>query len=1010
MLNENRINKQLKLRKSLDYHHLRQAGIAHLQKLAGSIWSDYNTHDPGVTMLETLCYAITELSYRCNFPIEDLLAGNPENKIGDSPDFFEAHQILPSHPLTNLDYRKLLIDLPFVRNAWLEPAESDGPKVFYSETRKALTYDESESADTPNEPVNLRGLYNVWIELAEDDELGNLNSSIIDFDITIVDGTDRHPARVSAYFPHYSAVADDWKTETDLDEINTLITLNPDPWYDLNLRVQANSPDGPLENIHLRLSIDAGEFNWRTKEAQVRKKIADFIRENGQDGMMALFNRKMALIKQYLSDVRTYLNLHRNLCEDFQQINLVKPQEIAIEAEIGLSLDADPHQVIAAALYEIQKQLSPPIRFFSLSELLDEQWSTEDIFEGPLLRHGFIKDEHLTAFRHGKTIYVSDMFNAFMSSNPEKIRYVTGFRLSNYIENIQISKPNSDVLQLHRSDDYKPVVGLRKSRIYCKKGDVYQQVDWRRVETLFLDMIKAGEPDKSIIPDLRLKVPEGRNRNVAHYTSIQEDLPPTYATGSNGLPPNAAPSRKARAQQLKAYLLFYDQLFTNFLAQLANIKNIFSIDGDVSKTYFEQAVYNVPGVMHLLRDFIADQGEGAQQSLLDEAWKLFTADNNNEYLTALSDLNEDEATFLDRRNRFLDHLMARFNEQFTDYSLLMFAQQNQQITPTLLNNKAEFLNAYPGLSSNRPASFNAHADQENIWDTTNVSGLEKRVAHMLGISDYSRRFLAKGPFGNIQFYQELDNDNIDEYRFRVLSNDNRILLSSHRHYHVLNDGYDIVFRMLEYGRNEDNYKVFVAVNGAYYFNLTDENDRILARRIQPFSSEAEALEAVSEVAGFISAHFEGVNDEPDEGMLVIEHLLLRPKHNEIIEGEEVRNVLLPVFSDDYGEIITEGKDPYSFRITVVFPAQSARFSDQNFSALAERTLRLETPAHIMPHVYFLNNLQLSRLEHAYKNWLELNALPIPTDPAARVSHLKQLNQALFEIEGAMQFVPDEPDF
>lgn len=1010
MLNENRINKQLKLRKSLDYHQLRKAGIAHLQNLAGSIWSDYNTHDPGVTMLETLCYAITELSYRCNFPIEDLLAGNPENKIGDSTDFFEAHQILPSHPLTILDYRKLLIDLQFVRNAWLEPADSDGPKVFYSESRKELTYNETDIAHTPNEPINLRGLYNVWIELAEDDELGNLNTSIVDFDIQIVDAANRIPARVSVYFPHYSAAGEHWKTETGISEINTLITVNPDPWYDLNVRVQANSSESPLEDIHLRLSINAGEFNWRTKEAQVRKKIADFIRDNSEDGMMVLFNRKMALIKQHLSDVQSHLNQHRNLCEDFQQINLVKPQEIAVEAEIGLSLDADPHQVIAGALCEIQKQLSPPVRFYTLNELLNEEWSTEDIFEGPLLRHGFIKDEHLTTFRHDKTIYVSDIFNAFMSSNPDKIKYITGFRLSNYIENIQISKPNSDMLQLHRSDDYKPLVGLRKSKIYCKKGDVYQQVDWRRVEELYIDMVKAGEPDKSIIPDLRLKVPEARNRNTAHYTSIQEELPPTYGIGSNGLPPNSTPERKAQAHQLKGYLLFYDQLFTNFLAQLANLKNIFSIDGEVRKTYFEQAVYNVPGAMHLISNFIADKGEGAQQSLLDEAWKLFTAESDNEYLTALSTLNEDQATYLDRRNRFLDHLMARFNEQFTDYSLLMFAQHNQEITPTLLNDKAEFLKAYPGLSSHRSASFNATVDPESIWDTSNVSGLEKRVAHMLGISDYSRRFLAKGPFGNIQFYQELDNDNIDEYRFRVLSNDNRILLSSHRHYRVLDDGYEIVFRMLQYGKDEHNYKVFVAVNGAYYFNLTDENNRILARRIQPFSTEAEALAAISEVADFISTHFEGANDEPDEGILMIEHLLLRPKHNEIIEGEPLRNVLLPVFSNDYSEIIREGKDPYSFRLTVVLPAQSARFKDKNFSALTEHILRLETPAHIMPHIHFLNNLQLSRLEHAYKSWLELNAIPVPNEPGERITHLKNLNQALFELEGAMQFVPEEPDF
>ena len=67
MLLENYINKQKKLRKSLDFKQLREAGISRLQQLSGKLWSDYNTHDPGVTLLELLCYAITDLSYRCDF-------------------------------------------------------------------------------------------------------------------------------------------------------------------------------------------------------------------------------------------------------------------------------------------------------------------------------------------------------------------------------------------------------------------------------------------------------------------------------------------------------------------------------------------------------------------------------------------------------------------------------------------------------------------------------------------------------------------------------------------------------------------------------------------------------------------------------------------------------------------------------------------------------------------------------------------------------------------------------
>ena len=147
---------------SLDFSRLREAGIAHLQELAGSIWTDYNTHDPGVTTLEALCYAITDLSYRCNFNIEDILASNPENRIGNSPDFFEAQQILPNHPLTIFDFRKILIDLPIIRNAWLEPAEKGELPIFYNEPEKELTFKPKDGAGNQNEEIKIKGLYKLF--------------------------------------------------------------------------------------------------------------------------------------------------------------------------------------------------------------------------------------------------------------------------------------------------------------------------------------------------------------------------------------------------------------------------------------------------------------------------------------------------------------------------------------------------------------------------------------------------------------------------------------------------------------------------------------------------------------------------------------------------------------------------------------------------------------------------------------------------------------------------------
>ena len=53
----------------MDYAFLRQEGIRWLEQLAGDQWTDFNTHDPGITILEQLCYALTDLGRSLAAPV-----------------------------------------------------------------------------------------------------------------------------------------------------------------------------------------------------------------------------------------------------------------------------------------------------------------------------------------------------------------------------------------------------------------------------------------------------------------------------------------------------------------------------------------------------------------------------------------------------------------------------------------------------------------------------------------------------------------------------------------------------------------------------------------------------------------------------------------------------------------------------------------------------------------------------------------------------------------------------
>src|ERR1700743_941319 len=95
----------------LDFNDLRNEGITHLGNLTGKLWTDYNEHDPGITILEALCYAITELGYRTSLPMEDLLTESDGTIEADLQALFSAKKILTQSPLNINDYRKILIDI-----------------------------------------------------------------------------------------------------------------------------------------------------------------------------------------------------------------------------------------------------------------------------------------------------------------------------------------------------------------------------------------------------------------------------------------------------------------------------------------------------------------------------------------------------------------------------------------------------------------------------------------------------------------------------------------------------------------------------------------------------------------------------------------------------------------------------------------------------------------------------------------------------------------------------------
>lgn len=141
-LTSSTISKDQELPIGLDYFGLRAEGVSLLQALSGNVWTDYNDHDPGVTILEALCYALTDLGNRARQPMPDLL-DRPDGPgpRADSP-LVPAPMAFANQPVTVNDYRKIVLgDAQLrldVRNVWITP-QSKKPGEYT--VRVGLHYD-----------------------------------------------------------------------------------------------------------------------------------------------------------------------------------------------------------------------------------------------------------------------------------------------------------------------------------------------------------------------------------------------------------------------------------------------------------------------------------------------------------------------------------------------------------------------------------------------------------------------------------------------------------------------------------------------------------------------------------------------------------------------------------------------------------------------------------------------------------------------------------------------------
>jgi len=759
------LQKQPTLKPAEDFYRLRREGIAFIEQMGSRWWTDYNAHDPGITILDALCYAITDLAYRIGWDIKDLLApadppADPTQPFPHQP-FFTARDILTVNPVTPDDFRRLLIDLDRVRNAWVfgKACGCDLPYYAWCENEELkFSFRKPTNPNLQPRAVEPLGLYEIRVELEADPDLGELNDRKIEQTYTVFDADGQpHPVTVELRFPEWGLEKGaDWNLflqsedaftnqngasfklklkklnrtndPTDLTELETPELRRH--WNNLfyagyELELLPGGQKLTIDNVALRIFGSATAKNLTVVKPDADPQtisLHELLGDATTAGPVQRYRRKQLRVEAAVQQAKDALHEHRNLAEDYCRVGRVEVEDVAVCADVEVATDADIERVQARIWFEIEQYFNPPVPFYSLPELLAANVPVEEIFNGPELTNGFIKADELAAAGLKSVLRVSDLINRLMDI--EGVVAVNNLLLSKYDAAGRPVKGAADPIWsngtpvfdagktsaawlLFVSNLHQPRLHYHLSRFLFYKNGLPFLPRLAEARATLTQLRGEAERAKVAHAPTDLPVPQGTFRQPDDYSPLQASLPRTYGIGPEGLPSNASPRRRAQARQLKAYLLVFEQLLGNAFAQVAHTADLFSLDSTVSRTYFS-------------REFSEAALEG-----YDELVNGLTP-------AALANLAETPAEFLERRNRFLDHLLARFGESFRDYALLLTSLEGRQVgLQQLIADKIAFLKAYPVISHDRGKAFNY---AQNPGDAANVSGLKRRVSLLLGFA------------------------------------------------------------------------------------------------------------------------------------------------------------------------------------------------------------------------------------------------------------------------------------
>ena len=447
----------------------------------------------------------------------------------------------------------------------------------------------------------------------------------------------------------------------------------------------------------------------------------------------------------------------------------------------------------------------------------------------------------------------------------------------------------------------------------------------------------------------------------------------------------------------------------NYLNQLANVDKLFSTKEVMENTYHFKHINYINGYREIFNT------NGTSTLPLEEINRKF--DNAEE-----------------RRNRILDHMLARFGEEFLMEAYNAIHRESSSLAKGKfldenIKAKIKYLNNYIDISRNKAKGYNYKQDYK---DVDNVSGLKKKIALLFNFKSYGFKRLDEVSSGNLKINDKKTNPSKTSFSFNsedpnflsdvlaygvdrnnfVIENEKGCVInfnnpSTRKQYPIyktakLVDAEEALTKLIENlnSLNEQSegfhmleHILLRDINASFRFIYISEDNIELTSEFDYNDSSYSRTEFTSNLlsTGKVKANYT-IKKNGD-----LYHFILTKKSSKFrvtsenfsskkdAEGaiadliHEFENTKI-IDSDldlrihidqDLSNISIYNEDPYSLQVSCICPRWSGRFRSQKMKFLFENVVKLNAPAHLKFNFFWLSIPEMNLFETAYEKWLIL---------------------------------------